>query len=268
VIALVHLVWGPLGAGPLRAFLAAYGAHDAGADHELVVLFNGVGDRSEFTAALAGVEHRLIELPAPLQDLAAYGEAARQIECDQLCFVNSYCEPLADGWLALLAGAGAGLAAATGSYESLADLSHGPWIRRAQKLVGLRALRREFPPFPNPHVRSNALLLSRSLALSSGLERALDKPSAYALESGRRSITRQASERGLSVVVVGRDGRVFEPSQWPTSGTFRSGEQENLLVADNQTRAYAQAPEAVRAALRRAAWGPVSRAAGPATART
>ncbi len=50
MIAVVHLVWGPLGPEPLRDFLRSYHAHDAGAPHELVVLFNGVphGDREAF----------------------------------------------------------------------------------------------------------------------------------------------------------------------------------------------------------------------------
>ncbi len=53
MIAVVHLVWGPLGAGPLQEFLASYKRHPAGAEHELVVLLNNVPDPlpAEFQAS-------------------------------------------------------------------------------------------------------------------------------------------------------------------------------------------------------------------------
>ena len=39
--AVVHLVWGPVGLNPFGAFLDSYRRHDAGCDHDLVLLFNG-----------------------------------------------------------------------------------------------------------------------------------------------------------------------------------------------------------------------------------
>ncbi len=47
VIAVVHLVWGPLGPAPLREFLRSYNACEAGASHELVIVFNGVAPPEE-----------------------------------------------------------------------------------------------------------------------------------------------------------------------------------------------------------------------------
>ncbi len=64
------------------------------------------------------------------------------------------------------------------------------------------------------------------------------KRGAWALESGRRSITRQVWERGLETLVVGRDGQAYERDRWFDSATFRSGGQRNLLIADNRTRQF------------------------------
>jgi hypothetical protein len=262
VIGVVHLVWGPLGPAPLRSFLASYRAHPAGAEHELVVLFNGVTDevRPALLAELADVPHRLVELERPVLDLAAYAEAAGRIEHERICLLNSYTELLAGGWLGLLAAAqaepGVGIAGATGSFESHADWRRSvPLLHRVYNVVMLARLRRHFPPFPNPHVRTNGVLLDRELLLSLGLERARDKSLAYQVESGRRGITPQVRDRGLDVVLVGRDGRRYAPAEWPESGLFRSGEQQNLLIADNQTRAYESASPAERAELRRNTWG-------------
>jgi hypothetical protein len=65
-----------------------------------------------------------------------------------------------------------------------------------------------------------------------------NKYSAFHVESGPNSFTRQFFERGQSVLVVGADGRGYAVPRWPDSRTFRQGVQENLLVHDNVTRTY------------------------------
>lgn len=125
MIAVVHLVWGPLGPRPLREFLTSYRRHPAGAEHELVVLFNNVasGQRPALMAELDGLEHRVLELDAPVQDLAAYAQAAKRLEHERMCFLNSYSEILIDDWLGMLTRAldqpDVGLVGATGSWASL-----------------------------------------------------------------------------------------------------------------------------------------------------
>src|ERR1700730_13556184 len=287
MIGLVHLVWAPLGPEPLRAFLRSYHAHPAGADHELVIVLNGVGEdtptvagtdngiadhtstaggtddgsvaREGLLAELTGTRHRVIALERALTDLAAYGEAARQLEHEWLCFVNSYGVILADGWLSHLARAaeppGVGLAGATGSWESQAEWRRGQPAGGLRQLSAVRAARRDYPRFPNPHIRTTAFLLRRQAVLALDLSKAGDKRMAYLLESGRSGITRQLGERGQRAVVVGRDGHAYEADEWPLSCTYRSGEQENLLVADNRTADWQQAPQRLRRQLSRDAWG-------------
>jgi hypothetical protein len=273
-IAVVHLVWAPLGPHPLKSFLASYRRHRAGADHELVVLLNGLPapgvDREETRAALlaelAGVEHRLIELERPLLDLAAYDVVARAVDHERVCILNSHSLLLAEDWLAQLhdasRGAPGGLVGASGSWESQADWRRNRPLYQAVDLLRLRGLRRDFAPFPNPHLRTNAFMGERRLLADLGLARARDKRSSYVLESGRAGISRQVVDRGGQLVVVGRDGEQHPPGGWAASATFRSGGQEQLLVSDNQTRAYDLAPESERRRLRRAAWGSPEEAAG------
>jgi hypothetical protein len=127
VIAVVHLVWGPLGPAPLREFLLSYRRHPPGLEHELIVLLNNVEDalRPRLQAELEGIEHRLLSLPEPVQDLSAYTQAARRLEHERLCFLNSHSVILAAGWLACMAGAlerpGAGVVGASGSWGSIRD---------------------------------------------------------------------------------------------------------------------------------------------------
>ena len=58
------------------------------------------------------------------------------------------------------------------------------------------------------------------------------------LESGKYGITKQIEKMGLRPMVVGKDGKGYEKSEWDISNTFWRGAQENLLISDNQTRKY------------------------------
>jgi hypothetical protein len=270
MIAVVHLVWAPLGPEPLRDFLGSYHAHPAGAEHELAIVLNGAGpqgpadaaSRATLLAELDWTEHRLIELRRPVLDLAAYGHAARALSHEQMCFLGSYCRIAADGWLghlgAALAQPDVGMAAASASWESQAEWIRGPLRYWPYQLAGLRRARRDYPRFPNPHLRTSSFMLARETALGAGLEDVQDKRSAYLLESGRRSLTRQIQEQGLRAVVVARDGDAYDVQQWPASHTYRSGAQENLLISDNRTRDWQHASRRLRRRLSRDAFGRAS----------
>jgi hypothetical protein len=127
-----------------------------------------------------------------------------------------------------------------------------------RKLRTARSMARrvvDFPPFPNYHLRTNAFLVDRGVLLGVRGGTMHDKLDAWALEGGRHSITRQVGRSGLRAVVVGRDGRAYEREDWPQSHTLWQGEQENLLIADNQTDSYAHGDAELRAVLSAFAWG-------------
>lgn len=271
-LGVVHLVWAPLGLEPVRSFLRSYRAHPPGIAHELVIVLNGapseasgttpsgaVLSRETLLTELAGVEHRLIVLDRPALDLAAYGTAARELSHRRLCFLNSYSVILADGWLAVLAqaldGPGTGLAGATASWESQSRWVRGRVRHWPYQLLRLRSARRDYPRFPNPHIRTTAFMVDRAVVLAMNLDSARDKRDTYLLESGRRSVTRQVLERGLRAVVAGRDGQVYGVKDWAASRTYRSGCQDNLLVADRRTADWQNASPRLRRRLSRDAWG-------------
>ncbi len=260
---------GASGPEPLREFLRSYHAHPAGVEHQLTILLNGARAKDPASEAdirpllteLERTEHRLIHLDRSMLDLSAYGEAAERIEHEQICFLNSYCTALADGWLSkladALAGSDVGLVGATGSWESQAEWIRGRPRHWPQQLATLPGARRDYPRFPNPHVRTSSFMLERHRVVEMGLGHAGDKRATYLLESGRESITRQVQKQGLRAVVVDRHGESYDVEDWPSSRTFRSGDQENLLVADNQTHDYARASTRRRRRLSLDSWGRV-----------
>lgn len=307
MIGVVHLVWGPLGPAPLRDFLTSYRRYAAGIDHELVVLFNGVTDEQSpaLRAELDGVQHRMLSLAEPVQDLAAYFQVAGDLDHERVCFLNSYSALLAPDWLAKLAWAldqpRAGLVAATGSWASVRSaILNGlflpnPYrgvvparkIAREQLLAmelelggqevqdterprrslaaSVLATLRTFPPipeqltrfegFPAVHLRTNAFMANRATFLDLNKGRIRRKMDAYRLESGHRSMTRQIQGLGLRALVVDRHGAIYDHEDWPLSRTFWQGDQGGLLVADNQTRVYANGGIDRRRLLSAFAWG-------------
>lgn len=112
-----------------------------------------------------------------------------------------------------------------------------------------------FPPFPNPHIRSNAFLIDRRRLLALDVAVIRTKADANLFESGGDSLTNQVLRAGLTVLVAGRDGTTYEVPDWSRSGTFRLGDQTNLLVGDNHTRSFAAMSAGAKAAHARMTWG-------------
>lgn len=247
-----------------------------------------------------------LEVPDDGFDLGSYVRAAGLLGHRRLAFLNSFSAIRAGRWLeqlcSLADGPQVGAVGASGSWGS--QSSHvrydlrlgGPYrkvfsdpeaVRRAfgslspsqapearagrlahvlQSARGLVGHSLAFPAFPAPHLRSNGLLIDRELWLAVCDRLPRDKLAAYRLESGRRGLTARLTRRGLRVLVAGRDGIGYEPQEWPASRTFWQGEQENLLVEDNQTRAYERSAPEVRRVLAGYAWGSRAASAQPAEA--
>jgi hypothetical protein len=245
---LVYLAWTPYGIEPAERFLGSYRAHPAGAEHRLLLVLAGPdGDRQPWRRAFAPVRHEVLERGEGM-DLDHYRAAVDRVAAERYCFVNTVSVVLADGWLGQLERAllapGVGMVATTGSHESPNAIRPGPLRRR----------RRGYESFPNPHLRTNGFALRRELLLALDWPVGLTREETVALEGGSRSLTRQVRERGLATLVVGRDGVAYPPESWRESATFRSGEQRNLLLADNRTRHYQEGGRLTRRGLAWLAW--------------
>jgi len=253
-VCLAYLCWGPLGPLPVEEFTASYRQNPGGCDHRLLILQKDAEDREvrEACSRLAdeAPAAELLEVsPDPL-DLGTYMEVARAVEATFLCFLNTGSRPLDPEWLrklmARLSAPEVGLVSASGSYESFS--SHAPFVTRPLR-------KRQFPLFPNAHVRTNAFAMSREHMLALDWGRVTRKLDAWKLESGWRNITRQVWAKGLDALVVGRDGVAYERERYYESNTFRRGDQPNLLVSDNRTREFDAAPPERRRRLFELAWG-------------
>src|SRR5581483_7525301 len=91
---------------------------------------------------------------------------------------------------------------------------------------------RQFPGFPNPHIRTSGFMLRRARLMPFQPADIKTKMDAIAFESGDNGLTAQLRRAGLAALVCTKDGRGFDVRDWPRSGTFRLGDQPNLILTD------------------------------------
>lgn len=277
-MAVVHLVWVPFGIEVFHSFVRSYQTYPAGCGHDLVILFNGISSKEDTTPYQThltdlGIRYSCYHLPAG-QDIAAYCWIAGQLKHEYVLFLNSYSQLLAGQWglhyLNAISGEGVGAVSATGSWQSYYstvftrnsfgwDKAKGfsAYIRKYKLLIKTALYWRFlFKPFPNPHLRTNAFIIKRTLFLSIAPRTApRGKFRSYVFESGIRGLSGELLRRGYELLLVDRLGRVYGKEAWKTSGIFWTGNQENLLVADNQTKLYADATPEEKRKLTYLAWG-------------
>jgi len=263
--AVVYLARHADGLDATRSFVRSYRAFDAGLRHELIVILKGFDDVAVRAAAIdtfGGIECRFVDVTEGGFDLGAYFTVTRSLDHSAYLFLNTFSRMLDGHWLAKYTAAleapHVGLVGATASYEShwtAFQQAHRKWIVWGETARERAFYRRNFDPFPNPHIRSNAFMIRRETLSRLELPVVRDKKDAHCLESGTSGLTRQIARLGLEPIVVDRAGRSWKKDEWPASRTFRSGDEENLLIADNQTDIFLKADPLRRTFLSTLAWG-------------
>jgi hypothetical protein len=112
-----------------------------------------------------------------------------------------------------------------------------------------------FPEFPNPHIRSNCFAIARSRLLGFGFPKIRTKMEAHSFESGYESLTVRVRQSGFLALVIGKDNVGYDVRDWPASRTFRLGNQDNILVIDNQVRNFGKYSLEERATYVLMTWG-------------
>jgi len=269
-IGVVHLARAKNGLKPFASFLRSYLRYRAGVPHDLLIVYKGFHDEKEigpWEQAMAGLKHQKVLVSDFGFDLRAFRLAVEHWEYKHLFFLNSFSEILAEDWLAkplrlFQTNDAVGIVGATGSWESMYSNASSD-LNQCRGLIGrllgqgrVAACKLFFDPFPNSHLRTNAFMMPRQLMLRLWPRQIWTKRGAYLFENGKRGLTKRILSAGLIPLVVGKDGIGYERQHWARSHTFRSRNQENLLISDNQTKLYEGADEDRRVKLASLAWGP------------
>lgn len=285
-LCVVHLVRASNGIEPFRRFLESYRENSGGIEYDLLIVFKGFGQPQEtakYQELLIPFRHATLEVSDEGFDITVYFAVLRRHseQYRYLCFLNSNSVILDCDWLRKLheniSKPGVGLVGATGSWHShrgsvpLWNLpltiakehcrvhqESGVFERGISAIM--EAWRQStflmaFYLFPNYHLRTNAFMISSELMKTLKCPPMKTKVDTYRFESGKKGLTSQIIKMGKRVIVVGKDGVGYEKECWNESMTFWQYEQENLLVADNQTRDYQEGSQERRNYLSFVAWG-------------
>ena len=209
-------------------FLNSLIRYPAGADFDIIWQMKGYPEGAQsqplkkFRKLFRGAIHEL-RYGDDLYQFSLSVDAVQKFEYDYFLFFISWSRILAPNWLefylqAFADNPNSGIVGASGSFE----------LQNADQM------------YPNVHIRTNAYMVSRKLYLSLDFGLLDSKAAGYLVEAGPNSITKQIVNRGLEVLIVNRFGASLRPSEWAGAQIFRSGIQDALLVADNQTYAYAK----------------------------
>jgi len=219
--AVFHLVREP---GESEDFLASYFEHLSGADHELFPVLKGGA-----SAPVPGF--RQFRVNDFGRSLHAFGKALRRVDLegfDTVCFLNSFSRIACDGWLDRLVSTArrpeVGMAGCTASLESF--LGNKPALWRSLL----------FPPWPNPHLRTNAICLRMEVARKYWPRFAFNKPLEHVSESGWWGLTNRLRVAGLDCVVVNATSEhtLSADRQSFESPCFREGWP--TMVTDNRRK--------------------------------
>jgi len=285
-IAIVYLSYVPYGPIFLENFLKSYISNKPNINHSLHIVMNGWKDNKEHKRQLLlfdeilkqyEVEH-LKHYSLENYDIGVYLSMEEKIESDFFVFLNTRSKIINRYWLDYLYSnitkPGVGAVGATGAWGD-ATLKKR-MFKLLKKLIRFKVKFSEFKqlifyytnlyPTLRPHLRTNAFMIKSEILrklIYHKISPCFIRPFAgtkqerlqtLCFEHGRQNMNFQIESMSLRTLVVGADGKGYEQSEWYESNTFWSGNQENLIVTDNQTEKYATARDSVRKFLRFSAW--------------
>ena len=276
-IAVVYLSWLPAGINHFTIFIQSYINHSASLQHDLLILFNGVKDKNELIPyynllSVNEISFQEFSLPGG-QDIKAYQWIANKIHHKHILFLNTYAEILKDNWLLHFDNAmkksNAGIVGATGSWQSHYttvfkkfplqwEFSKPARYNYRKYKLFLKAFfywQFLFKSFPSPHIRTSSFYINRETFLKCKTKDIKTKFDAYLFENGRKSLSNKLLKKGLTLIVIDKYGATFSGKEWKESNTFWINNQENLLIADNQTKLYEQSSNEEKSKLSNLAWG-------------
>ena len=239
-------------------FIDSYKKNISGVDHTLWVIVKG----SEAKKAVNIFKNLEIELRTLVVkdngfDLGSYTEFAKLIKPEWLFLLNSNSEIMRDDWLLkFLNIAQSNKLSVVGSMASFSSYADGgaasfykihsrdifSYLRQIRDTLNRFKYSSLFSKYPNPHVRTNALLVKSEVWLLYFKDKKIEtKLDCYLSESGIDSFYNFIVNKYGDFGIVGSDMILRYKSEWYFNGAFRTPLQDDyLLISDNQSRIYSQ----------------------------
>lgn len=213
-IGVLYLARAADGTASFKQFVNSYSACPGGVDHDLWIALKGFPSEraiADYIGSAPAVAFKRIDVPNHGFDIGSYWHAARRLDgrYQYLCFLNTHSELLDRNWLQYMYRRASleevGAVGASGSYESLypveigqtgnANVSICGTLGAIKRRITLWQQRMSYPPFPNPHLRTNAIMLQWQTMRRVWPRLVYNKQAALRFESGAHSLTNRIYEQ-------------------------------------------------------------------------
>jgi hypothetical protein len=243
----------------LKKFYFSYCLYNAGVMHKLFILIKGpmADDSIKIIRKILPTNVPIIKLADEGYDLGSFTEFARYRAESYMFILNQHSVILCKNWLKIyytvLTKTKSKIVASTASMSSLANSYYTEinslntfikyYLINMLKKIKAKYYFFHFPKYPNPHIRTNALLIKTSLWLNYFKDLHIkSKFQCHEIESGKKSFYNYLKKKEI-IAIVKRNGQfVTKESDWINFVPFRNKMQRsNLIISDNQTRFYHKA---------------------------
>lgn len=185
-------------------FLNSYIKYNAGIEHDLIIIFKGykkIDSKNDIESLLSKIKYQSIYIDDIGFDLDAYFNTAKKMPYDYFLFFNSYSIIQSEKWLlkfyTLCLLDNVGIVGASGSFESplrnwrdqyfsKKRFFFKPQINTLKLIKHLIYLYIHYCNFPNPHIRTNAFMISSNNLKKIKYKSILDRSQALILECGKK----------------------------------------------------------------------------------
>lgn len=266
-------------------FLNSYREHPTKIEHNLVILAKGWGNNPQGYKDLVEIaknnNYRIIDLPDDGFGTAAFFRATKILQSKYILFLTASSEILSNNYLENLyhyiQKEDVGLVGAMGAWnrpetvicKELQKYSGSIfyWLRKMKILHRFKNseellwhLNVKETTFPNYSIRTTGYMIEREIFLE--YIDTVDFPKlrvdGFCIEHGKNSLTKFIlNKKRMKALVVGVDGKAYEPQDWDKSNTFLCPESRNLLIADRHCHSYKLADNKMKRLLEQQAWGKI-----------
>lgn len=230
----------------LKNFKNNYLKFDAGLDHDLVICFKLLESKQvqNIVKELTDIKFHNFEDSFNKNDFdfGSYKRVSEKYIDRDIFFLNSHSYPLCNNWLKLIMfhKDDNNLIGTSASYESILESIK---IKKKYKffsyLLNIFKFKKNFPSFPNPHIRTSSFLIKSNIFLDFIYNKKINsKFDAWKIESGNDSLTNFFKKKGLSVYIVNSEGKKFIEKDWMSSETYCYSRQLKSIISDKHTRKY------------------------------
>ena len=230
----------------LSAFLKNYINFDSGHAHDLLICFKLLNDKQiiTFKKILANIDY--IEYIDSYKindfDLGSYRRVASDYPSRFIFFLNSYSYPICDMWLKKIVKnyEENSILATSASFESLlSSIKAKKFYKLLNYYLRIYKYKKNFNPFPNPHIRTTGFLIKANDYLLFMKDRLIiSKEDAWKIESGKNSLTNFFKRLNFSIFVINSDGKRFSEKYWKISNTYNYLNQSKSIISDKHIRKY------------------------------